>query len=226
MTEAEWERGVNRVQMLDYLGDRLSVRKYQLLAVAYCHRQWDLFPPIPHRQAIKAAEQIADGGDIEGFRQVIAAARQAMTSRNTTKDMEHSSLAFAAYHATASELSPRDSLLAVAGALSSVMSDRLHIYRREFDPEPDPEEYQQISLLHDIAGNPFRPVSVNPEWLTSTVVAIARQIYMKKGFTAMPILADALLDAGCEDPEVIDHCRSGGPHVRGCWVVDMVLGKS
>ena len=76
-----------------------------------------------------------------------------------------------------------------------------------------------------IGPNPFRPVTFSPEWRTSTAVAIARQMYEGRDFSAMPILADALQDAGCEHADVLDHCRGPGPHVRGCWVCDLVLGK-
>jgi hypothetical protein len=82
------------------------------------------------------------------------------------------------------------------------------------------------SLFRDIFGNPFRHVAADPAWLTSTVVSLARQMYEGRDFSAMPILADALQDAGCEDEAVLSHCRGDGPHVRGCWVVDLVLGKS
>jgi hypothetical protein len=74
-------------------------------------------------------------------------------------------------------------------------------------------------------GNPFRPVALNPEWLTPTVTALARGMYDSRDFGAMPILADALQDAGCDSEDILSHCRSDGPHVRGCWVVDLVLGK-
>ncbi|WP_439621244.1 hypothetical protein [Gemmata sp.] len=86
--------------------------------------------------------------------------------------------------------------------------------------------YPQICpLLRDIFGNPFRPVAVAPEWRTSTVVALANQMYESREFGAMPILADALQDAGCDSDDILVHCRQTGDHVRGCWVVDLVLGK-
>jgi hypothetical protein len=65
----------------------------------------------------------------------------------------------------------------------------------------------------------------NPRWLTPTVVSLARSIYADGQLDCLPILADVLQDAGCEDPDILTHCRSDGPHVRGCWVVDLVLGK-
>jgi hypothetical protein len=88
------------------------------------------------------------------------------------------------------------------------------------------EAANQAALLRDIFGNPFRPVPLSPDWRTDTAVAIARQTYDSRDFSAMPILADALQDAGCDNDDILAHCRGPGPHVRGCWVVDLVLGKS
>jgi hypothetical protein len=84
---------------------------------------------------------------------------------------------------------------------------------------------EQADLVRDVFGNPFRPVAFDPAWRTSTAVAIARGMYEPRDFSAMPILADALQDAGCENADILDHCRGPGPHVRGCWVVDLVLGR-
>jgi hypothetical protein len=83
----------------------------------------------------------------------------------------------------------------------------------------------QRRLLFDIFGNPFRPVTLDPAWRTSTAVALAQQMYESRDFAAMPILADALQHAGCEDEQILAHCRGPGLHVRGCWVVDAVFGK-
>lgn len=74
--------------------------------------------------------------------------------------------------------------------------------------------------------NPFRPVSVPASWLTSTVQALARQMYDSRDFSPMPILADALQDADCDNADMLSHCRLPGEHFRGCWVVDLLLGKS
>jgi hypothetical protein len=81
-------------------------------------------------------------------------------------------------------------------------------------------------LAREVFGNPFRPVEFSPDWRTSTAVALAAQMYKTREFGAMPILADALQDAGCDNDDVLNHCRQPGTHVRGCWVVDLVLGKS
>ncbi|MBM3979516.1 MAG: hypothetical protein FJ304_04385 [Planctomycetes bacterium] len=87
--------------------------------------------------------------------------------------------------------------------------------------------FAQVALLHDIFGPlPFRDVAVPPSWLTSDVVLLARGIYDDKAFDRMPILADALQDAGCDNDEVLNHCRDAtATHVRGCWVIDLLLGR-
>ncbi|MBM3981002.1 MAG: hypothetical protein FJ304_12090 [Planctomycetes bacterium] len=85
----------------------------------------------------------------------------------------------------------------------------------------------QVALLRDIFGNPFRPVTFSPSWRTDTAVALARTMYESREFGAMPILADALQDAGCDSDDILNHCRDTTQvHVRGCWVCDLVLGKS
>ena len=80
--------------------------------------------------------------------------------------------------------------------------------------------------FRDIFGNPFRPVAFDPAWRTSTAIALASQMYESRDFAPMPILADALQDAGCDNDDVLTHGRGDGVHVRGCWVVDLVLGKA
>jgi hypothetical protein len=87
------------------------------------------------------------------------------------------------------------------------------------------EEVRQAELLRDIFGNPFRPVAFDPRWRSADAVGLARGLYEERAFDRLPLLVDALMDAGCADEQVIGHCRGEGPHVRGCWVVDLVLGK-
>jgi hypothetical protein len=84
-------------------------------------------------------------------------------------------------------------------------------------------------LLRDIFGNPFRPAIINPTWLTwhdGLLVSMAQKMYDCREFLGMPILADALEEAGCTDADILSHCREPGPHVRGCHVVDLLLGLS
>jgi hypothetical protein len=93
---------------------------------------------------------------------------------------------------------------------------------------------RQTTILRCVFGNPFHPVAFSPEWRTDTALALARTMYVARDFSAMPILADALQDAGCDSDDnplpprggnLLDHCRGPGPHVRGCWVLDLVPGK-
>jgi hypothetical protein len=125
------------------------------------------------------------------------------------------------------------------GGLQTVCNLVLHTMvsysQEQHDPDRrDPEvgeyaeqqEYEhQYTIGRDIFGNPFRPVAFEPDWRTGTVVSLARGMYDSRDFSPMPILADALQDAGCEHADILAHCRGDGPHVRGCWVVDLVLGK-
>ena len=83
----------------------------------------------------------------------------------------------------------------------------------------------KAQILRDIFGNPFRPITFDPSWRTSTVVSLAQQMYESRDFSAMPILADALADAGCSNEAILQHCRGPGPHVRGCFVVDLLIEK-
>jgi hypothetical protein len=91
-----------------------------------------------------------------------------------------------------------------------------------------PTRKHEAEILRDIFGNPFHPVPIDPVWLTwndGTATKIAQGIYEEKAFDRMPILADALEEAGCTNRDILAHCRSGGEHVRGCWAVDLILGR-
>ena len=95
-----------------------------------------------------------------------------------------------------------------------------------FDAGQSNERQAQVAILRCIMGPlPLRPVSLDPTWRTPAVLHLAQAIYDDRAFDQLPILADALEEAGCTSRDVLDHCRSPGPHVRGCWAVDSVLGK-
>jgi hypothetical protein len=90
------------------------------------------------------------------------------------------------------------------------------------------EARHQAELLRDVVGNPFRPGHADPTWFArnaNTVGRVAKAIYEEQRFQDLPVLADALEDAGCTDVEILSHCRGRGPHARGCWVIDQVLAK-
>jgi hypothetical protein len=80
--------------------------------------------------------------------------------------------------------------------------------------------------MHEVFGNPFRPVAFDPAWRTSDAVALATGMYDSRDFGATPILADALQDAGCTSDDILNHLRDPrATHVHGCWALDLVLGR-
>jgi len=105
---------------------------------------------------------------------------------------------------------------------------KLRLFYAYCDPVgalPDSEQEDrmwryEIRNIRDIVGNPFRPVAMNPEWLTSTVVSLAQAIYDERAFDRMPVLADALEESGCTSQAMLEHCRRENVHVRGCWLID------
>ena len=91
--------------------------------------------------------------------------------------------------------------------------------------EGDTQQSGKLCIpLRCIVGNPFRPVRPGP-WITTAALTVAQDIFDRRDFAALPILADLLEEAGCPEQQVLDHCRQPGEHARGCWVVDLVLGK-
>jgi hypothetical protein len=90
----------------------------------------------------------------------------------------------------------------------------------------------QSDCVRDIFGNPFRPVALDPAWRTPTVAGLATAAYEERTLPAgtldpdrLAVLADALEETGCDNTDILSHLRGPGPHVRGCWVVDLLLGK-
>jgi hypothetical protein len=96
-------------------------------------------------------------------------------------------------------------------------------------PRPGTEDWwrgtatKRCEFIRDIFGNPFRPVKVDSRWRSSAAVALARTIDAEKAYNRLPILADMLEEASCNETELLNHCRQPGIHVRGCWVVDLLL---
>jgi hypothetical protein len=81
------------------------------------------------------------------------------------------------------------------------------------------------NLLREVFGNPSQPIAFDSTWRTPTVIALARAIYQDRRFGDLPMLADALEQAGCTSAEILDHCRGEADHTRGCWALDLVLAK-
>ena len=242
MTEAEWLTNTDPTLMIQSLGgllsirkrrmipkplrDRLSARKLRLFGCACCRRAWGWLTSENARTAVEVAERYADQEASED--ELFHAYETAMTiaphtdpgwpdadpGRDETGRLKGASEypGFEAHQA----------VLNVSGRNFAYTAD-LAVNAGE---SKQVEQAAQCHMLRCIVGNPFRPVAVDPAWLTSTVLALARPMYESRDFSPMPILADALQDAGCDNDDILAHCRSAGPHVRGCWVIDLVLGKT
>lgn len=239
MTEAEWLKCNEVYPLLSSLSEKTSDRKFKLFSIACCRRISHLIVDSVAQKLIDESERLADGlsplSDITTFRghQVdskIASVAKAVTS--------------ACCEITLPELRSREGIGYVVAYYASCHA--ADAYSESVEPGWDgyahysvfgPEGFQRgedaikresmahLSILRDIFGNPFRPVTLNPSWLTPKVVSIANGIYSEKAFDRMPILADALQDAGCDNEEILNHCRQPGEHVRGCWALDLILSK-
>jgi hypothetical protein len=231
MTEAEWLASEDPVAMLQFLFTGVHDRRLRLFACACCRRVWHLMQSEQCQPAVEFAERFADGfGTDEERSSRRRDAHQATQARGTTPAPTEPRwlrrAASAAYYSVAGDA-------AKAALGSRELAVEALIWREgghnacDWRAIVDREHREQSSLIRDIFGNPFRPVSLNTAWLTSDVVALARGIYDERAFDRMPILADALQDAGCENDDILNHCRDEKQtHVRGCWVVDLLLGKS
>jgi hypothetical protein len=230
MTEAEWLACEDLEAMLEFLRDRASERKFRLFACASCRSSWPLFEDNRSRTAIEAAECYADGRLTEEAREqahgdAVMAFRAAITPRCREANAPRTA-ACAAARAAMLTLLPQGLEAAARAAYQAVNAksrasgaDFVTAFRQGF--------LSQIVLLRDIVGNPFRPAICNIAWRTTDAMLLAQGIYDDRAFDRMPILADALQDAGCESEDMLNHCRdTQHPHVRGCWVVDLVLGKA
>jgi hypothetical protein len=234
MTEEEWLTSADPYELLGKWR-RFDERKLVLFGCACCRCQWHLFTPEFCQEAVTAAEEYADGA-ISSTE--LRAARHSLESRYP--DIFWSEVypelkpQWAAWLATIDTIGVRE-FEAEHPLESAPFDDMLAVLKVELSGsvacalDPIPYEVgraEHADLLRDIFGNPFRPVTLSPTWRTDTVLALARQMYDSRDFSTMPILADALQDAGCDNDAILAHCRDASAiHVRGCWVVDLVLGK-
>ena len=213
MTETEWLVCSTSTAMMRIVEAKGSERKLRLFAIACCLPLWDWVSDVPTRHALETAELFCDGlRDREALRTARCAAARPRLHVEIADGMAADAIQGTAY---LQRHSLQEVYIWAANAIG-----RLGM-RQQTE-----EECRQASLLRDIFGPLlFRPVTTKHSWLTSIAVAVARGIYEDRAFDRLPILADALQDACCEEEEILNHCRSEGPHVKGCWVVDLVLGK-
>jgi hypothetical protein len=222
MSEADWLESCYVSRLIRLLPDdpEPSERKLWLFGVACCRRaaEWVQHPILP--EVIDACEQAAD--DPAGFRRLDDMARlaQQLTAVPPKWGEEPDDLFWFA-NAVSKLASSGTSAVDIAEGCQDALCGH-----DDFTAGHG-EALFQTDLFRDIFGNPFHPVAFDQSWRTSAAVGLARAMYESRDFAAMPVLADALEEAGCDRPDVLAHCRDPhGVHVRGCWVVDLVLGKS
>ena len=213
MTEAEWLECTNALLMLDHLRrQHASQRKLRLFGCARCRYFWHLFD-VDDRAAVEVSEKYADG---EAMATELRAASAAVWSAEGVRSQ-----------------TPTWRVAAGAASEADPTGEGCWDTAWDFYDGADPAEADaldaageaEVPLVRDIFGNPFCPVAVDPAWLTAIVVALAQGIYADRAFDRLPILADALENVGCHDEQILAHCRGPGPHVRGCWVVDLLLAN-
>jgi hypothetical protein len=223
MTEADWLAGVDPRPMWNYVRASASRRKRTLIN---CACAWHLLPWATDpcvRQAIERAERYADGGLADSTLWKWANRVQRICNAVLEAPGRDPKAWSAAYVASVACHPPEWGSVSWVG---------LENHSREFGqadifPPGWLGEAKRTGgiVLRDVLGNPFQPVAIDPQWRTADVLALARGIYEDRAFDRLPLLADALMDAGCDEEQLLAHCRSEGPHVRGCWVVDLVLAK-
>jgi hypothetical protein len=203
MTEATWLSCKAPRRLLDFLGDQASPRKLRLFACACCRRTLFIFPNPEEKDEEQAvlilAERFADG----------LASAEELADAEFCKHDEGATWIVA----------DSDALQA---ARDYTLADR-----------KDCRQGDKAALLRDIFGNPFCAVKLGPAWRTATVEALAQAVYEERILpdgnldpTRLAILADALEEAGCAKESILAHLRGPGPHVRGCWAVDLLLARS
>ncbi len=229
MTEEEWLTWTIPEYLLHGLSGHLTNRKFRLYATA-CGR--DLLSEFRHQRvaaeaALELAERFADGlaeldelkQEYDGNHNTPEAGWYVVGAACTPYRYQHLSADFHAAHSasrSAIDFAPTawvkrnpGQRKRSKGAIAATEITRTRV----------------LALLHDIVGNPFRRVAFDPRWRTEHTAGLALRMYDDRDFAAMPILADALEEAGCENADILAHCREPSVHVRGCWVVDLVLGK-
>jgi hypothetical protein len=229
MTEGEWLECTDPSLMELFLGENLSERKLRLFGCACVRGVWADLPAEVLRQAIETCERFADGLATD---EELEAARE--LADRVCRDMEgiiadHSAIAVTAL------CEPKPWFPMGEGSSAGIAAVAAEL---RFDEETPwevvwaQEKQAHCERLREILGNPFRPTLFDPAWRTSSVMSLAQAAYEERLLPAgtldsarLAVLSDALEDAGSTDAEILSHLRGPGPHVRGCWVVDLLLGK-
>ncbi len=242
--EAAWYTCTDLRPMCGLLRGKDRGRKFRLFACACCRRIAHLLSDERSHRALDVFERFLDGeltmkeysfGEREAAEACAAQARIAGASESARGISEADRVRLFASMFAAQAVTDcfgtvasaaADCRGAIRGYGTAELMDDAQL--REVGERIDAAECAaQAALLRDIFGNPFQPIALEPAWRTDAVVKLARQMYVSGDFEAMPDLADALQDAGCDNERILNHCSYAAlTHVRGCWVVDMLLGKA
>lgn len=216
-TEAEWLAGTDPSPMLMAVRGLRKYRKLRMFAVACCRLIWDDLPDERSRRAIDVSERYADVVvDSQELERARLAAQDAHLESFRQRGKIGSCLEWASvYVADPAEFHAAKTvswMTATARQEGGVTAAQFPL---------------QSSLLRDIFGNIFRPATLDSTWSAQNkqIRKLAEAIYANRAFDQMPALADAIEEDGCHNTDILDHCRSAGRHVRGCWVVDLLIGK-
>jgi hypothetical protein len=243
MDEAAWQHEQTDVnELLAFIQPRTTERKLRLFACACLRRIGDGGGPL--RPILATLEDYADDrATFDELRDLHDELRRGLLRRGPYADVRPTALAVASPKLDAGDVAflaaqkryvearHRGWLkrrLASGGEQRVRAPDLEQVVDALGDAARTAERAAQAVLLREIIGNPFRPLTVNPIWLRwmfGTVPKLAEVIYNDRAFANLPILADALEEAGCDYVDLLEHCRSGDDHVRGCWVIDLLLAK-
>jgi hypothetical protein len=242
VTEAEWLACVDPDLMLDFLQGRASDRKLGLFAAACARMAWHLLEDVRSRRAIEVGEGYLEGVASEAS--LVAATRRAYAATSEMSPRRQSgrdARERAAYESqsnaalAAAKVLPDDRFPFTNATSKAREVARYATLAIEYEsvantgwrrPARERVRAEQCVLLREVFGNPHRPVVLDPSWLTPTVARLAEGIYVERVFDRLPYLGDALEQEGLTAEEVLEHCRSGAQHVRGCYVLDLILGRS
>lgn len=240
MTEPEWNACGRPEAMLAFLGEQgASERKFRLFACGCVRRAWELLVDDRSRVAVQVAEQFAEGSVSDDRLFAVRTRAQAVTEAllrqartySSREEAAHSFAAYAAQSVVTSEADEIHAENAAGGAAGSVGYAQIptDVWGTEvgddaFRDAVIEEESVQCDLIRCMFA-PFSQSAIQTDVLTPTVLAVARTIYDERAWDRLAILADALEEQGSTDQMLLGHLRGPGPHSRGCWGLDLVLGR-
>jgi hypothetical protein len=216
-SEEQWLASPDPLPMLMFMRGKGSVRKHCLFQAACCRRIWHFLRDDCTRKAVEVLERFADDETLAEELSSANADLQPILDRRIKKCFYDA--AWAVHWAT---IQPAEDDATASEDAANAMAAGVRKGRAKARAE---ERMAQAALLRDIVGNPFRRKVFKKTWRTPTVQRLTETTYHERAFDRIPILADALEEAGCTDTAILVHCREEGTHVLGCWVVDLILGN-